>query len=332
MKKPKLKLLIFYAITLAPILSLLAVVFYFGLLTNVPQLIHQFSLRNIYFDCMEFSPAEYVYKMKPGECRFRNLEFNTTLTHDKDGFRNVNESSRPQIVSLGDSHTQGWGVGDNETFSRLLESQTGYRVRNLGVASYATMRELEVLESYGNRAAYVILQYCDNDANENEMSLKLSREDFRAQVNKQWRERIATYKSGKALGFRKPIQDLVALIRGGSYTWKSAWRKEVQERQLSREADVFAQILVRYRQLLEGKRLIVFESADFGRNSPRFAQAFGAALKELEWLETKVLDSTRILDFSDYYFLDGHIKPAGHRKLGAAFAAAIKEFETREIQ
>jgi hypothetical protein len=166
-KKPSLKKAVFRFITLIPLLSILGVLLYFVFLTNVPQLMYLYSIRNIYFDCMEFSSDYYVYKMKPGQCKLKNLEYDTTLTHDNDGFRNLRPSSGFVIAAIGDSHTHGFAVNDDQTFSYLLESQFGFTTRNLGIGSYATMRELEVLDKYGKDAKYVILQYCDNDFGEN---------------------------------------------------------------------------------------------------------------------------------------------------------------------
>jgi hypothetical protein len=323
-----LKRAVFRFITLIPLLSILGVVLYFLFFTNLPQLLYLYSIRNIYFDCMEFSSESYVYKMKPGPCKFKNIEYDTVLTNDNDGFRNPRPTSAYKVAAIGDSHTQGWGVKDDQTFSDLLETQFGYPTRNLGVASYATMRELEVLDKYGKDAPYVIVQYCNNDFSENQASLSLSNEEFRSRVETEWRGRIATYNQGKAMGYRKIFQDLGVRLRDSSYISKSKWRRSPELRQMEQEAAAFAQIIARYRPLLEGKSLIVFEGADSGLNSSRFAETFGAELGKLDWLSVKVLDTTKILGFSDYYFLDGHPKPIGHRKLAAAFAREISRWES----
>ena len=325
-----LKRVVFNAIILTPLLSIIALVSYFVFLTNVPQLLYLYSVRNIYFDCMEFSSEDYVYKFKPGECKSRNLEYDTTLTHDSDGFRNLRRSSSYDIVAIGDSHTQGWGVRDDQTFAYLLESRFGFATKNLGIGSYATMRELQVLDKYGKDAKYVLVQYCDNDFGENLASLRLSKEEFRSQVETEWKERINSYNKGKAMGYRKPIQDLSVMIRTHSYTSKSEWRRGAERRPMEQEASAFAQIVGRYRPLLEGKRLLVFESADSGLNSPRFVETVTSELSKLNWLEVKMIDTAKILTHDHYYSLDGHPNPSGHRTLAAALAREISQWESAQ--
>jgi GDSL-like Lipase/Acylhydrolase len=279
---------------------------------------------------MEFVSDDYVYKMKPGACGFKNLEFDTILTHDSEGFRNRRVGPEYDVVAIGDSHTQGWGVGDDQTFSYLLESQFGYLTKNLGVASYATMRELEVLDKYGKDSRYVIVQYCDNDFSENLASNRLAAEDFRSQVEREWKDRIATYRQGKAMGISKPLHDLGVMLRDRTYTSKSTWRRWPERRSMQQEAAAFAQVISRFQSLLEGKRVLVFESADSGMNSPRFVETFGSELGKISWLHFKIIDATRTLNHGDYYSLDGHPNPSGHRKLAAAFAREISQWETNE--
>ncbi|MFS8085325.1 MAG: SGNH/GDSL hydrolase family protein [Acidobacteriota bacterium] len=268
--------------------------------------------------------------MKPGQCKFRNLEYDTVLTHDNEGFRNRRRTPQYDVAALGDSHAQGWGVGDDQTFSSLLESQFGYSTKNLAVASYATMRELEVLDKYGKDAKYVIVQYCNNDFAENDAAIKLTKEEFRSQVEAGWKNFIATYHQGKAMGYRKPLNDLGVMIRDHGYTSKSNWRKGIERRSMEQEASAFAQVIARFRPLLEGKRVLVFESADSGMNSPRFVETFATELSKVSWLHFRIMDVTKVLGFGDYYFLDGHPKPTGHRKLAAALAGEINQWESTD--
>lgn len=331
MKKPTLKRVIFRAITLIPLFTILAVVLYFLLLTNLPQMLYAYSIRNIYFDCMEFSFSLYVYKLKPGQCRVKNLEYDIVLSSDANGFRNgIRASSDYDVAVIGDSFAHGVGVADDQTFSSILESNYRYQTINLAIGSYATMRELEVLGEYGKDAKYVVVQYCDNDLAENLASLRLSKEDFRSAVETEWRGRIATYHEGKSLGFRKPIQDLAVMIRNHSYTSKSYWRRGAERRPMEQEASAFAQIIARYRPLWEGKRVIVFETALWGANSSKFEATFGSELKKLGWLSCKLLNTADILSYDDYFFLDDHITTRGHRKLAAAIAQEISQWESAD--
>jgi lysophospholipase L1-like esterase len=323
-----MKKAIFYGLTFAPLALIAAGAAYITLFTNLLPLLNLQSVRNIYFECMVFVPEPYVYRMRPGECRFNNIEYRTVMHHDADGFRNPPGLASYDAVAIGDSHTQGWGVGDDETFSALLRTQFGVTTRNLGIASYATARELDVLRRYGDGAKYVILQYCNNDAGENIVSLQLNREDFRLAVERTWRGIVNDYNEGKAEGYKKPLKDLAIMLANRSFEPLSTWRSAgINARNMEEEASAFAQLIARERELLRDKRLIVFEAADFGMMSPRLAQLFTAALAKIDWLNFRVVDSTQVLTIDDYYFLDGHPRPQGHRKIAAALAQQIQQWE-----
>lgn len=324
-----LRIVAFRAIMLTPLLIILGVASHFLFLTNLPQLLYIQSIRNICFDCIEFSSANYVYKMRPGQCRLKNIEYDIIISSDANGFRNgIRASTYYDVAVIGDSFAQGVGVADDQTFSYLLESSYHYKTVNLAISSYATMRELYALDDYGRGAKYVIVQYCDNDFRENQASLALSQEDFKSQVETQWRDLAATYHQGKSLGYRKPLHDLGVMLIRHSYTSKSTWRSlGIRERPMEQEAAAFAQIVVRYRPLLEGKRLIIFEAALWGANSPKFAVTFGSELNKISWLSYKLLNTAHILNYQDYFFLDDHLKVIGHRKLAAALAQEINEWE-----
>ena len=142
-----LKKLILYSVLLSPAIAVSALAIYLFFFTNLPQVLYRDSIRNIYFDCTEFSDDDYVHKMKPGKCQFSNIEFDTVITHDSDGFRNDDALTRFDVAVLGNSHAHGFGVGDSDTFAHLLKAGSRNKVRNLAIASYATMRELDVLRA-----------------------------------------------------------------------------------------------------------------------------------------------------------------------------------------
>jgi hypothetical protein len=325
----RVKKIIFRGITLLPLLVILATVSYFVFFTNLPQILYSQSVRNLPFDCLEFSSAGYVYKMKPGPCRLRNIEYDVVFTSDANGFRNGIRAPGPYDVAvLGDSHAFGYGVADNQTFADLLNSTYHYQTINLAIGSYATARELDAFSEYGKDAKYVVIQYCPNDYNENEASLRLSKEEFRNQAEANWRLFINSYQQGKALGYRRPLHDLGFLLRHHGYASKSSWRRDTEQaRQMDEEAAKFAQVIARYRPLLEGKRLIIFEVAASGMNSPRFESAFAAELGKLDWLSYKLLNSATLLNLDDYFWLDDHINADGHKKLAAAISVQIGDWE-----
>ena len=323
--------MVFRLITLLPLIIITSVLLYLMFLTNLPQMLYIKSVRNVYFDCTQFVPDDYVYKMKPGQCRLKNLEYDTVLTHDADGFRNQRNTLDFDVAAIGASQTQGVGVADDQTYPAILETEYHYRTRNLGLGACATLRELEILSQYGKDAKYVVIQYTRSDFGENTAALNFGKDEFRSQVETRWRNLIANYQDGKRQGYKKPIHDLAVMVTSLSFESKAAWRKRIiTTRNMEAEAAAFSRIIERSRELLEGKRLIILESSDFGLNSPRFVEAFGSELRKINWLSYRLIDSTKVLSFADHFFLDDHPKPRGQKKLATAVAAEITQWESAE--
>jgi hypothetical protein len=166
------------------------------------------GLRNIWqtkSDCVEFD-QDLFYRPKDGVCKFQNAEFKTNITF-KDGVRDnknksIDLSLKSPIAILGDSYTMGWGVDDNETYSSILERLAKRKVYNLGVSSYATLREIKKLinsEIY-RTIDTIIIQYDNNDYLENleNKKKKYTEEDFK----KLFPEKLHTYKDKLFIFFR----------------------------------------------------------------------------------------------------------------------------------
>jgi hypothetical protein len=321
------KKLVFHLLLWTPLLLIAAALFHLAFRTNLPQLVYMDSIRNMPFGCLDLVSDAYVYKMKPGPCALENIEYDTVLTHDAEGFRVSRPEPHYDVAVIGDSHAHGVGVADDQTFAHLLSSEHHRRARNLAIGSYATRRELDVLGEYGRDADYVVLQYCENDANENHATLKLGDEALRAQIEASLKDIMADYEQGKALGYRKPLQDLARKLLHHDYTSKVQWRTDLNTRNIEQEAHDFAKILDRYRPLLEGKRLIILESSGWLSNSPRFKTRFSTELGYLGWPQSRVLDSTKILADGDSFVLDDHLNASGHRKLAAVIDAEIAAWE-----
>jgi lysophospholipase L1-like esterase len=104
-----------------------------------------------------------------------------TITVNEDGYRGARHAPAPdprvkRIVMLGDSITFGTGVGDDETFSHLLDARADLEVLNLGVDGYGTDQALIRLEREGlpRRPQVVILNFCvRNDIYDNALPVAL---------------------------------------------------------------------------------------------------------------------------------------------------------------
>ena len=58
-----------------------------------------------------------------------------TLTTDKNGFRNHDIPKTADILVVGDSFGEGYGVSDSETWSHVLETMTNKKIYNLSVTA-----------------------------------------------------------------------------------------------------------------------------------------------------------------------------------------------------
>lgn len=99
-------------------------------------------------------------------------DFVVLVKHDDNGFRNTAPPYAPgkrNILVLGDSHTWGWGVKDDEVFSsRMMKIDKQVNVYNLGAPGYGTDQEyLTLLRFLEKNPDYhyedLVLVFCGND-------------------------------------------------------------------------------------------------------------------------------------------------------------------------
>jgi hypothetical protein len=74
-----------------------------------------------------------------------------SFQYDRWGYRNPTNLSHAAVALVGDSFVEGWGVRDEETAARILETQLQVPVANLGVGGYGTIPELLVLKKESPR-------------------------------------------------------------------------------------------------------------------------------------------------------------------------------------
>lgn len=124
-------------------------------------------------ECARYDP-ELTYILKPGIFHFSNSEFNNVYKVNSAGLRD-DESSliKPDIIVLGDSVAMGWGVAQSETYSKIIERKCNLRVLNAAVSSYATVREMRLLNRLDtSNLKYLIIHYASNDYDENKQFYK----------------------------------------------------------------------------------------------------------------------------------------------------------------
>ncbi len=312
-------------------MALMAISYHFVFQTNAPQQAYLNYVRDMNFDCFEIVPEPYAYKFKPGTCTLNNAEYRTTQHIDNNGFRNPDESFyQTDTVAIGDSHTFGLGVNDEDTLSRQLTDFHGIKTLNLGIPTYATYRELETLQQYAPHAKNVILQYCDNDFDENQVYLGNSADRYKVaedSVRKNIKDALNAYHASKDAGWQGGLRGIAQTLTAHEYAPKADIKASVINRaQLPDEAEAFARTLSTHHDLLQGKHIVVFESSSYGLNSPNFQQIFQAAVKkQLPDLDITVLDSTHVVNPKDFYFLDDHPRPSAFKKLARALAENLQQ-------
>lgn len=291
--------------------------------TQLFEMVYLGHVRDILqYDCGRMTADDLVYRLTPGVCHFDALEFETTLTIDADGFRNAHTRPDAPIAVLGDSHAMGWGVGDSEVYSSLLQQMTGQDVRNLAMSSWGTPRELRALERYAASAETVVLQYCENDHGENLEYLQDTDRFWRDAPR--WAER---HNEAREAYLQAKADPLLLRLSSGAigafrhFGWAPAFGSGVPN--LAAEAATFAAVVKTFQPALAGKRLIVFESNSYARNREGFAQAFRSSLEGIPDVDVVVIDSTKVVDRSAYYRLDDHLRASGHAALAQALAPHI---------
>lgn len=258
--------------------------------------------------CIKSDP-ELIYVPASGTCAFDDVEFRTTLTFTAEGRDTGPKPAGVGIAVIGDSHAMGWGVNDGETFAAQLQILSGRPVYNLGVASYGTARELIRLRESGllDRVDTVILQYCNNDLGENLRFDSVSRQALHDKV---FGPRPAAAASnsferlidGYGLALAAPFRSLSERLR----------RKD-----FAPHAVALMPVLAKYREVLAGKRVIVFYANSYGQRYRNFPSGRDAAMSNIEFVDLGLAPA-------DHRQLDNHMTPAGHRKAAERLYAYLR--------
>lgn len=110
---------------------------------------------------------------------FANAEFRTSLRFNALGLRGPQLGApgpgQRRVLLLGDSHTVGWGVEEEETFAaRLGRARPGLDVLNAGAPGYGTRQEWLLLERLGPalKPDSVVLVFHQNDPQESFLNIR----------------------------------------------------------------------------------------------------------------------------------------------------------------
>jgi hypothetical protein len=228
------------------------------------------------------------------------------MTFTADGRETGPKPAGMGIAVLGDSHAMGWGVNDEETFAAELQRLTRRPVFNLAVSSYGTRRELIRFDrsGLGDRVDTVVIQYCENDLDENLgfriESAEETRRKFRS-IGEAVSGRARTFGSlpfvAERLSFtlRAPVTILRELVF------------PARRPDFSAHYPALMAALAEY-PVLGAKRVLVFYSNSRGSRFVNYPGPPDAGGGRVEFLDLA-------LQPSDYYRVDDHLTPDGHRKV-----------------
>jgi lysophospholipase L1-like esterase len=274
-------------------------------------------------ECAMYDPGLF-YTMRPGTCRFRNREFDTTLRINSKGVRDTEDALQaPEVVVLGDSFAMGWGVEQDEAFPQVLRRLSGRRVLNTGVPSYGTVREAHVLDRLDtSQLRFLVVEYSSNDAEENRLfevrgnTLLIGRERLFGQ-DVQRGERRHRYHVGKI------TFDILHDILIPPHSDPPVPPPTIQAR-------LFINALVHGTSRdLASVRILVLELDSYALGSSDFMAALQREAATSD--QPPFIRRLRVADLSgrvlpeDYFVLDDHLRASGHAKVAGLLLEKLRE-------
>jgi hypothetical protein len=285
-----------------------------GVLSRVQRLTYPYvrNFWNAQRECVALDPV-LVYKPAVGTCNFQNIEFDTVLTFSDTGRVHPGlDGTGAPIAVIGDSHAMGWGVGDTETFSYLLQEHTGQPVLNLGVGSYATERSLRrmlQLPQY-QEVETIILQYGDNDLAENQ-NFPIDPAHWVAVFEDKFEEgdlRERTY--FQKLAFAYPVVTTELLQRLVEIPAAILGLDGPPEDAPSVDhSGPLQTVLEAFADDLAGRRIILFYVNGYGVRIADLEVSLDAQGVPVEYIDLG-LDPEQ-----HFFFLDDHLNAAGHKQI-----------------
>jgi len=266
------------------------------------------------------------YTLKPGQCTFKNLEFENSISVNSSGTRDDEKSLlNPEIIVLGDSFTMGWGVDQDSTFEKRLEKSLRTKVLNAGISSYGTVRELMLLKRFRQDSLKVIvIQYHASDLIENKEfkdhgdSLLISSKENYETTSRNVRNRIKYY-PGKhsSLLFKFWLKDRLG-------------RMEIRKPTGKEDAQYFVNVLKKS-AIPKHIEIIVFEISSYGNPNNSFLSALNDELLAHSDLQSSIttLNVQPNLTSNDYFKIDDHINHSGHKKIAAQLLKSIVDLNSK---
>lgn len=295
-----------------------------------------------------YSP-DLGYVLRPNsEGVHSSLEYSNAFKINSFGVRDDESSlDNPQLVFLGDSFTMGWGVDQDQTYADLTGRKLGVKTLNAGISSYGTYREMLLFSKMKRDSVkLVVLQYCDNDLEENEARNEpqnqpqlLTPQSFKNtatfnRINETYYPMRYTYFFVREKDLLKriwtsPVQ-VLGEIGGALSSWVKGAPLDVKTPQdiktpaeAKAHATSFFKSLAKIRKFYQGNIVIMHLDGRYTR--PEMIRALEAEAKQTGDAHLFFLHTDELLQAQDYYPIDGHIRASGHAKISDALVKMIGE-------
>lgn len=276
------------------------------------------------------------YKFKPGvDYRFVNREFTTSIHTNSAGLRDAETALKgPEIIFLGDSHTMGWGVEQKEAFPALVQQESRAIVLNAGIPSFGTARELKLLQELDHsNLRHLVIQFCSNDVEENAQAfanggvLTVSSQGSYDSITHLYAGIRAyfPFKHISVLGNRI-IKQQLGLLFGNEI---KGYGRNPNTLPGAIYADQFWQLVLQSGIDLSRINITVLAFDHTGNLKNDWANSLANALRKADpeavyRNRIQIIDIYKSLRSSDFFILDPHMKPSGHRKVANLILSTLK--------
>ena len=192
--------------------------------------------------------------LRPNILLVKDKDFYHSLTTNSLGFRGKEiDPSKPNILCIGDSHTFGFGVDDENTYPTQLSTllHNKYNVINMGVFSYSLTNEVALLKRYLHKLTpkIVIFGITVDDLSSSSTSFK----NIAPQTEDIFTYRYFKYHSAFIRYLRAywpNLQIKLGLKKPAHLTYRTQWENEALIRP-------FRQLLISTVELLEARHVRV---------------------------------------------------------------------------
>ena len=295
-------------------------------------------------NCSRYDSSLFYTLIPQNKFAFSNLEFDTYYHTNSKGLRDDEMSLvKPEIIVLGDSYAMGWGVQQKETFAEQLEWMTGKKVLNAAISSYGTARELKNLYRLDTSGVqYVIIQYCRNDVLENKQFLmndnvlEISSIDAydKAVQTECWSKHYFPGKHFTTIGKWHIKNQFGAIIK--KILPASVHSKDSTEVTLEEEAEHFLNILSNSSLNFEKVKVLVIDINSMTSINDRFVEKADSMQHQLKYekkfkTNLEFIPASKIFNTEDYYILDPHLRPSGHKKIATLITRYLTDETSHEI-